>query len=308
MQFTRTHVGGEGGSNVQPASPFPLGGGEGGGVPTTASPFRGSDLSPELVRARFNSTQDPTRITIVNDNTANGAATLQSLGYATINADRPIILIPIDNINDMGVGSNRFTGTTPANAQIGGLVRYGPNRAAPVGNALGPNTLDFTNFFNGDAFGVCYLSNPGTWYIYFDFVQPGLITSLSMLVVDASDSGTVAKYLGTPGCSAASRPSHAPNRGWVAATAVSAILLPANDDRTSLIIQNTGVDSATATVPIRSVRIALGTTAINNGGILLSPGGSLTLDGKSCWKGRVETILDIAAVGSPIDVIAQEFF
>lgn len=272
----------------------------GGGVArSVASPFAASDVTPEVIRARFPATKFPERITLVNDNLLNtGAPNPLVQTWHAIEVDRPTILWPIDNLNAMGVSVNS-DGTTPNNAYSGALTLYWPSKRPPPATG-------FPDAFVSDRHGICYLSGPGTWWLMHTNMQVSTSSRITYLIVDAADTGTVARLLQEPGCNNATIPSVTAGVYFLSVGVASATLVPNNRNRTALVIQNTGV---LAGVPAaRSIRLGFGTSANASGGVILGPGGSMTLTGEMLWRGRVFSILDAASTASGnVEAIGQEF-
>jgi hypothetical protein len=314
VEYTRAPIPGEGLHHGGHALPV-LNGGSGG---SQASSFPASDLTPELVRARFNSAQLQTRVTLINDNTLNAGT--NHAGSAVVSTwfpvgpfDRPMIVWPIDVIQGLSTDS---TGDALVNGLEGGNILYSPN-TIPTTDA---------DAYVSDGMGVCYLSNPGLWWLKYSNVAASAITKVTCLLLDASDPSQAAKIMNQAGCQVAVDPydssTQLPAQGKyfrLAIAAGSRVLAPASRNRSTLVIQNTGVFSAKfgGGSPIlagNSIRLGFGGIASSSAGILLAPGASMTLSGQNCWKGPITGICDILAagsVGSPpgvqVDVVAQEF-
>lgn len=297
-----SHVPGEGvtrrGAHFQDVG---VGGGAGGMPGSIARPS--NDLTPALVRARFTEAQIPSRLTLTNDNTLNGGTAHASTPLITrwwpVEVDRPTIFWPLENINGgQSVDSN--TGDPPTISYVGALIQYWPSK-------IPPTSVGFLDAYVSNRHGICFLSGPGTWWLQHTNIQRLASTTITGLLLDCADPATAARLMNEPGCNAAGVPTTTDGSYYRAVTAaVTQQLCPANRNRTSLLIQNTGRLNG-GTVSGSSIRLSFGIAANPNSGILLGPGGSLTLQGDTLWKGRVFVILDANSGALAVDAIAQEF-
>lgn len=304
--------GGFGGVGAVPipgsSSPMP------GGIPSAAGPMGSSPLTNPLVAARFSPTLFPTRLTLINDNSANAAGLVTT--PVSVYVDRPTLVVPIDNLNSVGL-SYQTNGTLSANALTGGQILYWPEKRMPT---AGQDALV------SNRHGICYLSGPGTWWLTLTNVQPLAVSSLNCLLLDASDTGTAARILQEPGCNGALIPSATANSYFQTIVCpgpgvdgTPGRICPASRQRTALVIQNTGtVTGAPPTTSNRSIRLSFGVNFSTLGGagsafirgqtgILLGAGASITLSGDTLFKGTVFGIADQAATAGSVEIVAQEF-
>lgn len=150
----------------------------------------------------------------------------------------------------------------------------------------------FPNFPSQRSFGrgIVYLPQPGTWYLYWR--HDGSTTAkLQMVAIDASDPGVLSRYMAEPGCHGCKRYTAAP-----AATSAATLIGSANQDRTGLLIQNTGSTR---------LSVALGEAGATGVGLSLTAGSTLSLSGTTLIKAEVNVFNEGASPGA---VVAYEYF
>jgi len=223
----------------------------GGGAPNPLNALqnpvagRGNPITPELLVARQSGAVDlnPTY--------------LQAQTWLAIRVDRPVLLIPRDTIQYVVQAT-----TTTQNGD--GLIYYAPSRQ--------PTNLGTAG--NGDVqkstrYGVCYLSNPGVWYVYYNRAAQ----TLGMLVIDASDPNVAARYLSEAGI-------HGVRFQTFPALAASTNIVAANRDRIAMTVQSTG------SAPVRISFVAPATTT-SGFRLVSSVGAAITFSGDTNYRGQL---------------------
>lgn len=235
-----------------------------GGIPSAAGSMGSAPTTNALVAARFNPAivSNPTTLT---GNASDGQ------GYVRFDIDRPTIV-------------------ASTSGNMDGVFYYAPDR---------PPRIDL-HANRSVQHGICYLSNPGTWWIKYSG------TTCDVVFHDASDGGVASRYLSEPGCHYTAQ-THL----TVTSTVTPIALLAPNILRKSILIQNL--------TPTNSIRLAFdGQNPANGGpigtyptwggplGVRLSgvTGSVITLAGDTSVKGYVLAILEGgAATGAEIEIV-----
>ena len=192
-------------------------------------------------------------------------------GWHMIRCDRPMIVWPFSTTIEGGTGKPGIGTYSTGAARV---ISFAPNRI--------PSNVEDAQRSKGA--GVCYLPNPGRWYLRANLDGDETKVTINYLLIDAQDPAVAARYLSEPGC------HRIRTNSTVNVTNASTILVGQNRNRTGLLL--TATAGPLGAPAIQQIRLAFGDTAdaANGNWVGTSTNGILSMFGDACWKGSVSGI------------------
>jgi hypothetical protein len=165
-----------------------------------------------------------------------------------------------------------------------GIGTYSTGAARVISFAPGRIPTNQEDAQRSKGAGVCYLPNPGRWYLRANLDGDETSVTINYLLIDAQDPAVAARYLSEPGC------HRIRTNTTVAVTDSSTIIIGQNRNRTGLLLTATAGSGGTPS--ILQVRLSFGDTAVLDNGnwIGTSTNALLSMFGDACWKGSISGI------------------
>lgn len=257
-------------------------------APPVVDPILSSSYDPRGDKSRRGPPELRGRYATVNN--LNGI-TLKHATWTDFYVDRPTILWPIrSTVSTLAPSTTAACGSYyPVYYRPDYIGPSNPNQATDAGSDAG-----FASQVSTGA-GVVFLAQPGRWWL---FCGVAATDSTTFLVVDASEPGTVSRYLSESGC-------HRVAQQFTLAVSTPAVtIIASNRNRTGLAIYNTSSGGG-------PVHLGFGIEAVaGTGFVLYQPAAaqnpsSLILTGSTLWKGAVRGIRE-AAVDGQVSVLEWE--
>jgi hypothetical protein len=243
----------------------------------SSTPFQ---LTPTLIDGTTAPSFVATRLRLdVQPNLAAGTQ------WTLYQVDRPTILVSLQ-------ADNLYAGVSD-----GPIIYY----------AWGRKPTRFAEAQHAEHGGICFLSNPGPWWLLLVGQDSAGVSSavsfVDLVAIDAWNPGVAMKWLSEPGPNAIIQANI-----HLASIAASAQVVGPNRGRIALTIQNVPPAGSAGLAVRISVNQAAGYLDALGVGIQLPIGSSMTFQADSLCRGSIRAIIDAAAAGAGTNIERLEYW